>query len=186
MSDLNGYSSLGGAGGAGIIKCKDCNFSHGFTSFTHGYVQGNNGEMYPCCTNGFQCQSCGKFTARTKTEPFDESHFSHTLEGVPGKQRAHRIELIQGWVRGLEYNMKKKPKKEWRPEWEQKLINYNRELSTVTPEELKAIKDKREESNREYAASLFCDCGGELKKDQIFFCPQCKGKNLKYDMRIIT
>ena len=65
--------------------------------------------------------------------------------------------------------MKEKPKKEWRSDWEQNLIDYNRELSTVTPEELKAIKDKREESNREYAASLFCDCGGELKRDQILF-----------------
>ena len=186
MSDLEGGLTFSYIGGAGTINCKDCNFSHGLTSFTHGYVQGEKGEMFPSCSSGYQCQSCGKFTSRSKTEPFAESNYTHTLEGVPEEQRAHRIEQIQGWVRGLEYDMKKKPKKEWRPEWKQKWIDYNRELNTVTPEELKAIKDKREESDREYAASLFCDCGGELKRDQILFCPQCKSKNLKYDMGFIT
>ena len=186
MSDLEGGLTFSYIGGAGTINCKDCNFSHGLTSFTHGYVQGEKGEMFPSCSSGYQCQSCGKFTTRSKTEPFAESGFTRTLEGVPKEERAHRIEQIQGWVRGLEYDMKEKPKKEWRSDWEQNLIAYNRELSSVTPEELKAIKDKREESDREYAASLFCDCGGELKRDQILFCPQCKSKNLKYDMRYIT
>ena len=186
MSDLEGGLTFSYIGGAGTINCKDCNFSHGLTSFTHGYVQGEKGEMFPSCSSGYQCQSCGKFTTRSQTEPFAESSFTRTLEDVPKEERAHRIEQIQRWVRGLEYDMKEKPKKEWRSDWEQNLIDYNRELSTVTPEELKAIKDKREESNREYAASLFCDCGGELKRDQILFCPQCKSKNLKYDMGFIT
>ena len=187
MSDLEGGLTFSYIGGAGEINCKDCNFSHGLTSFTHGYAQGEKGEMFPSSTSGFQCQSCGKFTTRSKTEPFADSRgFTDTLTGLPDEERAHKIEFMKSMKEMCESNMKKKPKEEWLSTWEPTVIKYTKELNTVSPEELKAIKDKRDESNREYAATLFCDCGGELKRDQILFCPQCKSKNLEYDMHFIT
>jgi len=186
MSDLEGGLTFSYIGGAGTINCKDCNFSHGLTSFTHGYVQGEKGEMFPSCSSGYQCQTCGKFTTRSKTEPFAESEFTHTLAGVPDEERAHRIEHMQSMKKMCESFMKEKPKDQWLGTWEPTVKEYTKELNTVTQEELNAIKEKREESEREYAALLFCDCGGELKRDQILFCPLCKGKNLKYDMQVIT
>ena len=31
-----------------------------------------------------------------------------------------------------------------------------------------------------------CNCGGKLERDKSIFCPQCKSKNVKYNMSIIT
>lgn len=42
-------------GGAGIIKCNDCNFNQEIISFLHGF--GPNSWN----NSGFQCQECGKF-----------------------------------------------------------------------------------------------------------------------------
>ena len=187
MSDLEGGLKFSYIGGKGEISCKDCNFSHGLTSFTHGYAQGEKGEMFPSSTSGFQCQSCGKFTTRSKTEPFaDSAGFTDTLNGVPDEERAHKIEYMKQMKEMCESFMKEKPKEHWLATWEPTVIKYTKELNTVSPEEFKAIEDKREESDREYAATLFCNCGGELKRDQILFCPQCKSKNLEYDMHFIT
>jgi hypothetical protein len=31
-----------------------------------------------------------------------------------------------------------------------------------------------------------CQCGGQLSRDHVLFCPQCKSKNLRYRMQMIT
>jgi|TARA_B110000240_G_scaffold191088_1_gene233186 hypothetical protein len=173
-------------GGGGSISCGDCSFSQKIVSFTHGGFESESGSFFPSCSSGFQCESCGTFTTRDQTVPFAESRFTRTLEGVPNEQRAHRIEIIQSWKRSLEIDMRNKPKDLWRAEWEQNLIDYTKELEAVSPEELQAIKEKREESKKDYAASLFCNCGGVLRTNKILFCPLCKNKNLKYDMTFIT
>ena len=48
------YSNMGGMGD---ISCRDCGFSEGIISFTHGYTEGHE-----CCNTGLQCLDCGKFT----------------------------------------------------------------------------------------------------------------------------
>lgn len=35
-------------------------------------------------------------------------------------------------------------------------------------------------------AELVCDCGAELSRDQVLFCPDCKSTNLSYSMEYIT
>ena len=35
-------------------------------------------------------------------------------------------------------------------------------------------------------ASELCSCGGKLSRKLPLFCPKCKGRNLKYRLRIIT
>ncbi len=38
----------------------------------------------------------------------------------------------------------------------------------------------------EYARKLVCDCGGPLEREKVVFCPNCRSKNLTYDLRVIT
>ena len=38
----------------------------------------------------------------------------------------------------------------------------------------------------EYARSLTCGCGGPLDREKVLFCPNCRSKNLTYDLRFIT
>jgi ribosomal protein S27E len=38
----------------------------------------------------------------------------------------------------------------------------------------------------EYAKSLVCDCGGPLDREKVVFCPNCRSKNLTYDLQVIT
>lgn len=38
----------------------------------------------------------------------------------------------------------------------------------------------------EYKRSLTCECGGDLKRDKMLFCPDCKSQNLSYRTLIIT
>ena len=38
----------------------------------------------------------------------------------------------------------------------------------------------------EYADSLICQCGGELRRDKVLFCPSCKSNKLTYQMQFIT
>ena len=40
-----------------------------------------------------------------------------------------------------------------------------------------------QESNR---ATMVCECGGELSRDHVLFCPDCKSTNLSYSMEYIT
>lgn len=35
-------------------------------------------------------------------------------------------------------------------------------------------------------AALVCECGGELSRDHVLFCPDCKSTNLSYSMEYIT
>ena len=37
-----------------------------------------------------------------------------------------------------------------------------------------------------YEESLVCECGGNLKRDKVLFCPSCKSKKLSYQMKYIT
>ena len=38
----------------------------------------------------------------------------------------------------------------------------------------------------EYERSLVCGCSGVLARDKVVFCPECKSKNMSYDMEYIT
>jgi hypothetical protein len=38
----------------------------------------------------------------------------------------------------------------------------------------------------EYERRLVCACGGVLARDKVVFCPECKSKNMSYDMEYIT
>lgn len=38
----------------------------------------------------------------------------------------------------------------------------------------------------QYKESLICGCGGAFDRDKVIFCPQCKSRNLLYDMEFIT
>ena len=31
-----------------------------------------------------------------------------------------------------------------------------------------------------------CQCGGELSRDHVLFCPACRSKNLHYDLEVIS
>lgn len=35
-------------------------------------------------------------------------------------------------------------------------------------------------------AVVGCECGGELSRDHLLFCPKCRSKDLRYDMHYIT
>lgn len=34
--------------------------------------------------------------------------------------------------------------------------------------------------------NLLCECGGNLEREKVIFCPNCKSKNLIYEMQYIT
>ncbi len=38
----------------------------------------------------------------------------------------------------------------------------------------------------QYKESMTCECGGKFERDEMLFCPQCKSKNLEYDLEYIT
>ena len=172
--------------GHGTISCSDCEFSQEFTVFTHGYSENESGLRFPCSTSGFQCQSCGKFTTRKRIEPFVKSVWEVTFEELPDEERADRIEHMISMKKMCESYMNENPKEQWLGTWEPTVTEYTEVLNTVPPEEIKAVKEKREEFKRQYAASLFCDCGGRLDKEKILFCPSCKSNNLKYDIKYMT
>jgi hypothetical protein len=39
---------------------------------------------------------------------------------------------------------------------------------------------------KEYQSSLICECGGKFEREKVLFCPECRSKNLSYDMEFIT
>jgi hypothetical protein len=167
-------------GGYGTLSCNDCDFSQNITSFTHGSSNS---------TSGFQCQACGKLTSRSRQEPFKNSHGSgHNLsmsELLPD-QRPSRIEHLQTMLHLCERQMKEYKKKDWLPTWESTVANCKDELSNVPAEELAAIKKRREDFEAAYQATLFCECGGHLEREEALFCPNCKSTNLSYNMQFIT
>jgi hypothetical protein len=167
-------------GGYGTLSCNDCDFSQNITSFTHGSSNS---------TSGFQCQACGRLTSRSRQEPFKNSHGSgHNLsmsELLPD-QRPSRIEHLQTMLHLCERQMKEYKKKDWLPTWESTVANCKDELSKVPPEELAAIKKRREDFEAAYQATLICECGGHLEREEALFCPNCKSTNLSYNMQFIT
>lgn len=38
----------------------------------------------------------------------------------------------------------------------------------------------------QYKESLICGCGGTFDREKAIFCPQCRSRNLRYDMEFIT
>lgn len=166
-------------GGHGVITCKDCNFKKELTSFTHGRNHSNS---------GYQCQSCGNLTTRSRTEPFDDIHINdnqNLLDFTP-KQRAKTIEHMLGMASMCERYMRETPKKDWLQTWEPTATKYRKKLSQIKAKEIEAIKKKRKDFEEKYLASLICNCGGELSRDKTIICPKCKSKKLKYDMEYIT
>jgi hypothetical protein len=166
-------------GGHGVITCKDCNYKKELSSFTHG---GNHS------TSGYQCQSCGKLTTKSRTEPFENIQINdnqNLLDFTP-KQRARKIEYMVGMAEMCERYMKETPKKDWLQTWEPTATEYRKKLSQITTKEIEAIKKKRKNFEMKYKASLTCSCGGELSRDKTIICPKCKSKRLKYDMEYIT
>ena len=167
-------------GGYGTLSCKDCDFSKNMTSFTHGASTS---------TSGFQCQACGKLAERDRKEPFKNSGGSNhnlPLSELPPDQRPGRIEHLQGMLHLCERQMKEYKKKDWLPTWESTVAKCKKELSTVPTEELAAIKKRREDFEAAYEATLICECGGHLEREEALFCPNCKSLNLSYDMKYIT
>lgn len=51
---------------------------------------------------------------------------------------------------------------------------------------LSSIKSGGPGNANEYENSLICDCGGELRRDKVLFCPSCKSKKLSYQLQFIT
>ena len=161
-------------GGYGTISCGDCDFSQAITSFTHGPSSS---------TAGFQCHTCGKFTTRTRNQPFkrpDHADRDKSLSELAPDARPSRIEDLQYMISQHERQMQETPKRDWHPTWESTVAECRRELSTVTEDELQNMKRKREEVAEAYEASLFCACDGVLERDKTLFCPSCRSNNLRY------
>ncbi len=38
----------------------------------------------------------------------------------------------------------------------------------------------------QYESSLTCECGGQLEREKVLFCPSCKSQKLSYNMDFIT
>jgi hypothetical protein len=144
-------------GGVGPWFCGDCKQTFEVHSFTHW----SNG-----CTTGYQCRTCGKLATRDYEQPFADD------------SPEHRIEHAQSIIRIIEHQMPTTPKEEWLSTWESDLRECREELSHVPDEELARIKSRRDQVDAEYAASLFCECGGPLDRDKVVFCPNCRSENL--------
>ena len=105
-------------GGHGTLSCNQCNFSESLTSFIHGIDSSRT---------GYQCQACGKFASRIRTQRLRRSN-----------------------------------------------------------DEIQEAQEILNESGSAYEASLICECGGKLNREQILFCPDCKSKDMSYSMEYIT
>lgn len=171
-------------GGHGVLSCKHCLFRKEITSFTHGRSM----EGARSSSSGFQCQSCGKLTTRSRTEPFEDIFIADNqdLLTFTPKQRAHHIEHMQFMISLCEKSMNETPKNKWLESWEPTAKNYRKRLSLIPDEELQAIKKKRENFEKKYEKSLICSCGGILDREKILFCPECKSTELSYFMEYIT
>ena len=167
-------------GGYGTLSCKDGDFSEALTSFTHGRNSSSS---------GFQCQACGKLTSRNRQEPFKRSDGSNhhlTLSELPLDERPSRIEHLKSMINLCESQMKETPRRNWLSTWEPMVAECKEELSDVSEEELLAVKKNRDDFEKAYRATLFCECGGSLDREKTLFCPNCKSTNLSYLMEYIT
>ena len=170
------YSQMGGYG---KIVC-ECGYTENITSFTHGYVEN---------CSGYQCQSCGKLTARNYRSPYPDyigNGPKEPLAGVPMEYRPSAISYRKFMVSFIEGQMKTTPKKDWFSSWVRDLAVYQAEISSVRTDELELIERTYKKAQSDYELSLMCECGGSLSRDEILFCPSCKSKKLSYDMRGIT
>jgi len=167
-------------GGHGKLRCNECNFSESLTSFTHGIRSSRT---------GYQCQDCGKFAFRMRTDPFKRSsneNFDVPLSELPLDERPSRIEHLQQMLNLCESQMEKTARKNWLATWEPTVTECKKELSLVEEKEIEDVKNKRLKSENAYKASLFCECGGILNRDNVLFCPSCKSIDLSYSMEYIT
>ena len=154
-------------GGVGALSCDECEWTQEVDTFTH-HMNG--------WTSDYQCQTCGKFASRSYTEPvFDIDQMYST----------HEIERALSMIRACESRMQNKPKEEWLSSWEESL-KYRAELRGIPDDVLAKVKRLRDDANAALEASLVCECGGDLDRDKILFCPQCRSKKLSFNMRYIT
>jgi len=167
-------------GGHGKLSCNECNFSESLTSFTHGISSSRT---------GYQCQVCGKLASRMRTEPFKRSRNANhdvPLIELPIDERPSRIEHLQHMLDLCESQMKTTARRNWLPTWEPTVAECKKELSLVEEKEMEEVRNKRRESADAFKASLFCECGGELDRENVLFCPNCKSLDLSYSMEYIT
>lgn len=167
-------------GGKRVFICNDCNQTLKVDP-GHGSMFGNS--------RGYQCQTCGECTTRYYGQPFAHDPHSRGDEGVGlddvlPQYRAEKIEHLQGMFNLIDRQMRAQPREKWFKSWEPDLARYREELDRVSPEELASIKSIRAEVNAAYDASLVCDCGGPLDRDQVLFCPGCRSKKLELLARL--
>lgn len=161
--------------GKRVFICNDCNQTLEVDPGSHSMF-GNS--------RGYQCQSCGQCKTRYYEQPFaHDPHFRGDvgvgLDGVLPQYRAEKIEHLQRMFNLIDRQMREQPREKWFKSWEPDLARYRETLDRVPPEELASVKRIRAEANAAYDASLVCECGGTLDRDQVFFCPGCRSKGLE-------
>ena len=150
-------------GGAGQLRCADCDRSQEVLSFTHGF-DGSH-------TSGYQCQTCGEM---------------HAVDYEPAFLRGTResdVLFSFAMVRSIETQMAETPRSRWLKDWEPDLAGYRQQLEGA---DVEAIRRRHAEVQAAYAAKLVCPCGGQLSRDEVVFCPGCRSKNVSYNLRYIT
>jgi hypothetical protein len=169
-------------GGSGFITCKECDYSNSVTSFIHQHER---------CILGYQCQVCGEFTTRVRLELFEEYYSSsdeeEKLTDLPEKYRPHRIEHLQQLIKICLVQIDRgPPKRSWMFQWWKTIDECNQELSLIPANEIRDINNQREAYERDFNATLICECGGGLNRDQTLFCPSCRSNNLAYKISFIS
>jgi hypothetical protein len=169
-------------GGRGSIACKDCNYRESVLSFIH-----QDGR----CILGYQCEVCGKFTTRVRLQLFEEyyspSGDDEKISDLPEKYRPHRIEHLQGLIKICSIGVDKgPPTRSWMCEWWKTIDECNQELSLISADEIRDVNNRREAYEREFNATLICECGGGINCDQTLFCPNCRSNNLAYKISFIS
>lgn len=167
-------------GGCGEIICSNCEHKELVTSFTHGYMDSRS---------GYQCQTCGKFATRERVEPFppvSDVNYDLSIDALPLEERASRIEHLRRLLDLCERQMKVMPRNQWLSSWVPTVAECNAELRKVSQEELTKVVEVRLAFEKEYQSSLFCECGGELKREEIIFCPKCMSRKISYQVLFMT
>ena len=169
-------------GGRGSIACKDCNYRESVLSFIH-----QDGQ----CILGYQCEVCGEFTTRVRLQLFEEyyspSGNEEKISDLPEKYWPFRIEHLQLLIKICLIGVDKgPPNRSWMREWWKTIDECNQELSLIPADEIRDINNEREAYEREFKATLICECGGGLNCDQTLFCPSCRSNNLAYKISFIS
>ena len=171
-------------GGVGSVECKECNFSTSITSFSHSEFAKRKSS-----TTGYQCESCGKFAAKSFSSPFIEVDVNHSdlpLHKLPYEERPVRISRLLSLISICENGMATTPVHKWLSTWKETVDSCNNELAKIPADEIDKVKNLIKESNETYEASLKCDCGGILQRDSVIYCPKCKSHKLTYKRLSIT